>query len=292
MLANRILPVVLLLPCLLHAFTATRSIHFNPKKPSQCRVRIDFEGEFPRAFLLVETLASDAGVQDAVWNGRPFPANREFTPEEPPRPTGHWRWLFGYGEGNPPCESGRLEYTLVFPASYSFKARATIEGKLLTSENECLFVAGETSLYETVGIRTVVGCEGTLTLAHGWNLVAVPCPLSDEWLSAASVEAWYGLDAAAGAYLQLAPAEVGEGGRQPVWAYRAADSPLALPLSWGEACGMSDGRRAMPRGWMLRTASETIVEGRRERWHWQGSHYRPGEAQGTAAFWERTEEDK
>ncbi len=281
-----------LLPWLLHAFTATRSIHFDPKKPSQCRVRIDFKGTqggFPRVCLLVETFASDAVVRDAVWNGRAFPPNRELTPEKTPRPTGHWRWLFGYGEGNPPCEAGRLEYTLVFPASYSVKSRATIEGKVLTSDNEHFFVEGEAELYDVKGIKSVVGREGTLALAHGWNLVAVPCPLDEAALAAASVTAWYGLDAAAGAYLRLDSTEVGSAGQQAVWAYRAAGGTFTLPLSWGMARAEPNDGRPMPRGWLLTTASESIVEGRRERWHWQGSHYRPN-AQDAAAFWERLTE--
>ena len=291
MLASRFSLAVFLLTWLLHAFTVTRSIRFDPKKPSQCRVRIDFTdtgGGFPRVFLLVETLASDAVVREALWNGKAFPPNRELTPEKTPRPTGHWRWLFGYGEGNPPCEAGRLEYTLVFPASYSVKSRATIEGKVLTSDNERFFVEGETELYDVKGIKAVVGHEGTLALTQGWNLVAVPCPLDEATLATASVTAWFGLDAAAGAYLQLDSTKVGTDGQQAVWAYRTAGGTFTLPLSWGMANGEQNDRRPMPQGWVLSTASESVVEGRRERWHWQGSHYRPCAQE--AAFWERLTE--
>ena len=291
MFPKRLSLALLLLPWLVHAITATRSIHFDSRQPSQCRVRVDIEGrpqDFPRVFLLVESVASDASICDASWNGSPFPANLEVDREGVP--TGHGRWLFGYGEGNPASTSGRLEYTLLFPASFSVKARATIDGKILTSDNETIHVGGTRELHKVKGLERILGREGLLTFAPGWNLLSLPCPLNGEALKETRVASWYGLDEGAGAYLRLdGPPSPDGAGARAVWAYRAAPDTFSLPLSWGEADG--DGgaaAKSLPRGWVLKSVEESVAGGRRERWHWHGSHYRPGVRETEdGAVWER-----
>ena len=92
----------------------------------QVSVAVELGGESPDALILTENWPEGCRIVSGVWEGvefRPVQVGQE------------WRWLWGYGQGNPGVSSGVLRYAVELPTTETAEMiAAQVFGTLCTYE--------------------------------------------------------------------------------------------------------------------------------------------------------------
>ena len=151
--------------------TVTRRFSSEQVGP-ECIIRVTLEVSFPeetalpRVWLLTENWPSGWTMEDATWNGLPYPAVTiaEQTMQG---------WLFGETD-TPATENGTLSYLLHAPRSLATSATMNTASGAAFTYNDSHYIEGaETLRFE----ETVQPAVVSLTIPPGWSLMALPYEL-------------------------------------------------------------------------------------------------------------------
>ena len=234
----------------------------------QVSVRVELGGDVPDAIILAENWPEGCRVVSGVWEGV------EFTPVQAGR---EWRWLWGYGSGNPGVSSGVLRYEVELPAGESPEVvAAQVFGTLCTCEGETLVAGDDTLLVDEDGESTM---ECVLTLHPGWNLLSLPMD-PDEYSRAqlSEVQSLCLVPSGLPSHYQICPLAELSGG-EVFWLYSEEAQSRALLLTGGtpdSSVAVSGG--GWSSGWNLvgvvgESALPAPPSGK-PVWHWEDGCYR------------------
>ena len=129
-------------------------------------VSLPEEGVLPHVWLLTESWPAGWQVQDAKWNGQPYPPTAISD-------TSVHGWLFGDEEA-PPVSAGTMTYVLMAPAELSSSATMNTADGAVFSYNDSQTVAGVETLRADIASQVR---RFTMAIRPGWSLMALPYEL-------------------------------------------------------------------------------------------------------------------
>ena len=151
--------------------TVTRrfsSEQVGPESVIRVTLEVSFPKEtaLPRVWLLTENWPSGWVMEDARWNGLPYPA---LTIAEQTMQG----WLFGETD-TPASGSGTLSYLLHAPQSLASSATMNTASGAVFTYNDYHYIEGAETLRSGEATQPAVV---SLVIPPGWSLMALPCEL-------------------------------------------------------------------------------------------------------------------
>ena len=135
---------------------------FAPGGIFRVELTVELEShELPGAFVISEDWPAGVQMLDSYWQGKRF---------MPVQRGNCFSWLFGYGEGNPQCSSGRLSCVIAVPDECN-PSEIRVFGKVCIAGAEAE-ITGD-SVLERIGEGELPRVEW-LELPKGWSLHLMP----------------------------------------------------------------------------------------------------------------------